>query len=111
MGFFYSQKQHKDFTYILGTVQNCDLQLTPVFFLCRVTKSVKPTDLGCSMGVCLVLQQQLGDVDVVVVSGHVQRGQAVLALYVRVGILLQQQTRHLDVAVLGSNVQWGEALL
>ena len=63
------------------------------------------------MGVGLVLQQQLGNVDVVVVGGHVQRGQAILALHVRVGVLLQQQACHLDVAVLGSDVQRGEALL
>lgn len=63
------------------------------------------------MGVGLVLQQQLGNVDVVVVGGHVQWGQAILALHVRVGVLLQQQACHLDVAVLGSDVQRGEALL
>lgn len=63
------------------------------------------------MGVGLVLQQQLGNIDMVVVGGHMQRGQAVLALHIRVGVLLQQQACHLDVAVLGGDVQRGEALL
>lgn len=63
------------------------------------------------MGVGFVLQQQLGNIDVVVVGGHMQRSQTILALHIWVGILLQQQACHLDVTVLGSDVQWGEALL
>ena len=84
---------------------------TPTPFVLCPNQCVQLAHLCWGMGVGLVLQQQLGNVDVVVVGGHVQRGQAVLALHVRVGILLQQQACHLDVAVLGGDVQRGEALL
>ena len=84
---------------------------TPTPFALCPNQCAQLAHLCWGMGVGLVLQQQLGNVDVVVVGGHVQRGQAILALHVRVGVLLQQQACHLDVAVLGSDVQRGEALL
>ena len=58
-----------------------------------------------------MVQQKQSDTDVVVVSGHVERGKSVLALYVRVSFLLQQKSGHLDLAVLGCDMQGSEPFL
>ena len=62
------------------------------------------TDLSGTMRGCSVLQEEESDVHVVVVRSHMEWSQAVLALYVRVGVLLQQELHHLDVTVLSRDV-------
>jgi len=59
----------------------------------------------------LVLDQYLGDWDVVFLGGKVHRSQAVLGSTVAVGSSVQEQRNHVSVTLLGSQVQWREAVL
>ena len=60
---------------------------------------------------CSVLKEEQGDVNVVVVSGDVQRSETVLALDVGICLLLQQQASHLDITIFGCYVQGSESFL
>ena len=57
------------------------------------------------------LYEQLDEVDVSVLGGEVEGGDALLALGAHVRVVLQQQLRHGVVAVLSRQVQGSLALL
>ena len=63
------------------------------------------------MRISFALQKQLCHTGVVVVGGHMQGCQSVLALDVRVGVFLEQKSGNLNVSVFGSDVQGSESFL
>jgi len=87
-------------------------QLGAIMIVFQLWQKIVPGSYQCpGVGVCPLVQQQLGDAVVSAVRGHVQGGQVVQRDVVDGRLVLQQVLHTLHVVALGRHVEWRQAVL
>lgn len=66
---------------------------------------------GTSIGICSLVQKELGDTIVATVCGHMESGQVVQGDIVHRSFVLEEMFDTFHVVPLGRHVKWGEPIL